>query len=133
MSSTCKKKIFVFGSNRMGIHRRGAAKTALENYGAIFGNPEGLQGDSYALPTKYSPSVRLSLQEIRCHIGDFLRVARLTPDELDFQVTRVGCGLAGYKDEDIAPMFKGAPSNCSFDEKWKDYLGPEYRYWGTHD
>ena len=53
--------------------------------------------------------------------------------ELIFQVTRIGCGLAGYKDEEIAPLFLGSGINCEFDSAWKSFLGAEFTYWGHYD
>lgn len=92
-------QIFVFGSNREGKHIGGAAKVAFEHFGAIWGQGEGLQGQSYALPT-----MGLSLDEIQKHIETFLHCAYAHP-ELEFLVTRIGCGIAGFKERDIAPLF----------------------------
>lgn len=115
-------EIFVFGSNRQGIHGRGAARTALLHYGAISGRGEGRQGNSYALPTKSTPWKSLELFQIKRHVLTFLDYANNNPDQT-FIVTRIGCGLAGYKDQDIAPMFRKAPSNCNFEHAWFPYLG----------
>jgi len=110
-------KIFVFGSNRLGIHRRGAAKFAMDERGALYGQGEGLQGSSYALPTKATPWVSLSLEEIQVHVNQFIKFAESHP-ELQFELTRVGCGLAGYTDQDIAPMFCIVPENIEMPEGW---------------
>ncbi len=111
--------IFVFGSNQAGRHGKGAALTAVKEHGAIYGQGEGRQGDSYALPTKDWDLKPLSLLSIDLSVTHFLEYARANPD-LDFQVTRVGCGLAGYQDCDIAPMFKDAPSNCHLPVGWRE-------------
>lgn len=103
--------VFVFGSNLAGRHGKGAAKWALENRGAKYGQGWGMQGNSYAIPTKGEKFEVLPLFLIRNHVHRFLSYAAAYPD-LQFQVTPIGCGLAGYKPEQIAPMFKGAPQNC---------------------
>ena len=100
-------EIFVFGSNQNGRHGKGAAKTAL-GWGAKWGQAEGLQGRTYGIPTK-DASVRrtLSLDEIRPYVDRFIEFAKESPD-LVFLVTEIGCGLAGYKPKDIAPLFERA-------------------------
>lgn len=98
-------EVFVFGSNLAGIHGAGAALLAKQRFGAINGKSEGLQGRSYALPTKNRELKTLPLSEIQKYINEFLSFARRTP-ELKFYMTLIGCGLAGYKPEDIAPIFK---------------------------
>lgn len=113
------RQIFVFGSNRKGIHGAGAAKTAVFKYGAKPGQGEGLQGNSYAIPTKSTPWITLPLEEIRPGVDSFKEFARANP-EMQFQVTRIGCGLAGYQDADIAPMFNDASDNCILPEGWRD-------------
>lgn len=115
-------KIFVFGSNLAGRHGAGAAHHAMLNRGAEYGVGVGLTGDSFAIPTKDQHIDTMDLEEIRPYVKGFLKFAARF-DELQFFVTRIGCGLAGYKDEDIAPMFVGAPENCDFPEEWKEYLG----------
>lgn len=102
--------VFVFGSNLAGIHGAGAAKWALENRGAIWGVGEGIQGNSYGIPTKNQYIKTLSLDNIQLHVTTFLDYARREPF-MTFQLTPIGCGLAGYKPTDIAPMFAGAPEN----------------------
>jgi hypothetical protein len=110
-------KVFVFGSNREGKHGRGAAFSALKEHGAIYGQGEGIQGSSYGIPTKMTPYVPLSLNEIRVHVDKFLDFANEHPEHT-FTVTRVGCGLAGYTDEQIAWMFVMAPENCELPTEW---------------
>jgi hypothetical protein len=134
--------VFVFGSNTAGIHGAGAARAALLQYGAVMGVGVGHVGNSYALPTKgaikrinsVSIGPTLPLVLIKDHVEDFIRYARQHP-ELKFQITQLGCGLAGLKPEWIAPMFKTAPENCYFDTQWQPYLperaGDPYRFWGS--
>lgn len=102
--------IFVFGSNLAGRHGAGAAKYALLHHGAVYGQGEGLQGNSYAIPTKDARIITLPLPAIRAHVAAFLIFARRNPD-LTFRLTPIGCGLAGYKPADIAPLFADAPRN----------------------
>jgi hypothetical protein len=114
-------EIFVFGSNLAGVHGAGAAKVAAEKFGARSGIHTGTCGRSYAIPTKdYKLNTR-SLTMINVSIALFKGVAKKRSNE-QFFVTRIGCGLAGYHDSQIAPMFKGAPDNCSFAEEWREYL-----------
>lgn len=113
--------IFVFGSNLAGKHGKGGAHFALKNKGAIYGQAVGLQGNAYAIPTKDENLRTLDLFRIRLYIVDFILFA-FENTELKFQVTRVGCGLAGYNDHHIAPLFKGAPDNCYFDPLWQEFL-----------
>ena|SRR5690348_5584906 len=116
-----KDTIFVFGSNLAGRHGRGAARTSLKEYGAIYGQGEGLQGDSYAIPTKDENLKSLPLAEIAKHVERFIIFAEDNP-ELQFYVTRIGCGLAGYTDSQIAPMFHLAPENCELPMEWIEVL-----------
>ena len=95
-------EVFVFGSNLQGQHMGGAARIAVEKFGAVWGQGEGLQGQSYALPT-----MNLTLEEIARYVEQFIWFADSHP-ELTFLVTRVGCGIAGFRDEQIAPLFANA-------------------------
>jgi hypothetical protein len=123
--------VFVFGSNLGGRHGKGAALTARIQHGAQYGVGEGLTGNSYALPTCDWGFRPLSLDRIKTHVGNFLGFATVNR-QLGFQVTRVGCGLAYYSDDQIAPLFRLAPQfNVFFDEKWRPFLGDGYDYWGT--
>ena len=97
-------EVFVFGSNLQGQHMGGAARLASERFGAIWGQGQGLQGQSYALPT-----MNLSLEEIAKYVDEFIWFADSHPD-LTFLVTRVGCGIAGFRDEQIALLFANAYS-----------------------
>lgn len=112
--------IFVFGSNLAGRHGKGAAKEAYKKYGAIYGRSIGPMGESYAIPTKDFELKVLDLSVIRAYVDLFVDYTKNNPN-LNFFVTAVGTGLAGYRDEDIAPMFKGA-INCWFPASWKQYL-----------
>jgi hypothetical protein len=97
--------IFVFGSNLLGIHKKGAALHALQHHGAILGQGIGLQGSSYAIPTKETPARSLDLVQINKFVADFLNYAYYTPEHI-YHVTQIGCGLAGWHPNQIAPMFK---------------------------
>lgn len=110
--------VFVFGSNLAGRHGRGAALEAREKHGAVYGVGEGLMGQSYAIPTKDMRLKSLPLAFIEAAVERFKEFARTHP-EMTFQVTRVGCGLAGYDATQIAPMFQGAPDNCTLPEGWR--------------
>lgn len=92
-------QIFVFGSDMFGQHDGGAAQLALERFGAVFGQASGLQGQSYAIPTN-----GVHLEDMAKYIDEFIRFADRHP-EMTFLVTRIGCGVAGYTDEQIAPLF----------------------------
>ncbi|MDD4821788.1 MAG: hypothetical protein PHI48_04440 [Bacteroidales bacterium] len=94
-------EIFVFGSNAKGLHHAGAARVALNKFGAEWGNGEGLQRQSYAIPTMEG------LQSTRLAVNRFIQFVQQHP-ELKFMVTPIGCGIAGYTPEEIAPMFTEA-------------------------
>lgn len=111
-------KIFVFGSNLAGRHGKGAALDAKELWEAEYGVGEGRTGRAYAIPTKDAALKTRPLKEILVSVDKFKDYARAHP-ELDFFVTRVGCGLAGYKDKDIGPMFSDAPGNCELPPEWR--------------
>jgi len=98
-------EVFVFGSNEAGIHGAGAAKTALDKFGAVLGQGFGPQGQSFAIPTKNWKVSTLSIIFIQQYVVRFLMYADYHP-ELKFYVTEIGCGLAGYEPEDIAWMFR---------------------------
>lgn len=101
-------EIFIFGSNLSGIHGAGAAKLALDKFGAIWATGVGIQGQCYAIPTKSRGITRtLTINEIKPYVDEFIEFA-ITKPELTFLVTEVGCGLAGYTVENIAPLFKDA-------------------------
>ena len=113
--------IFVFGSNLAGIHGAGAALVARKLFSAAMGTSTGRNGRAYAIPTKDENMYPLPLDTVGLHVRRFIDYTAAHPD-LQFFVTRVGCGLAGGKDSDIAPLFADA-LNCSFPLPWKTYLG----------
>lgn len=95
-------EIFVFGSNLEGMHGGGAARIACSKFGAKMGQGVGLQGQSYAIPTMQG-----GVETIRPYVDEFIAFAKQHP-ELTFLVTRIGCGIAGFRDEEIAPLFEQA-------------------------
>ena len=103
-------EIFVFGSNEKGIHGGGAAKAAM-NFGAEWGNGVGIQGNTYAIPTLTLPGGAkehmLPVAKIAGYVNDFLHFAAKHPD-YKFYVTPIGCGIAGFTPEQMAPLFKKA-------------------------
>lgn len=113
------KPIFVFGSNLAGRHGKGAALAARQQHGAIYGVGVGRTGNAYAIPTKDRNLRTLPLESIASHVRGFIDYASANQD-LNFQVTRVGCGLAGYTDQQIAPMFSNAPNNCQLPDGWRN-------------
>lgn len=95
-------EVFVFGSNKEGMHGGGAARIAYEKFGAKWGEGIGMTGMCYAIPTMDG-----SIELIRKYVDDFTEYARSHP-ELTFLVTRIGCGIAGWTDAEIAPLFREA-------------------------
>lgn len=102
ITSLEQDEIFVFGSNLAGIHAGGAARVACERFGAIMGQGVGIQGQSYAIPTMHG-----GVEEIKPYVDEFIALAREW-DQNTFYVTRIGCGIAGFTDEEIAPLFADA-------------------------
>lgn len=102
-----KNEIFVFGSNLAGQHKGGAAKAAHLKFGAEWGVGVGLTGQAYAIPTMQG-----GVETIKPYVDEFIEFAKVHT-ELKFLVTRIGCGIAGFKDEEIAPLFKKAISVCN--------------------
>lgn len=95
-----ENQVFVFGSNLAGMHGGGAARIARLRFGAVMGNGVGMQGRSYAIPTMQGGT-----KTIRPYVNDFIAYAKKHP-ELTFLVTPIGCGIAGFEPEDIAPLFE---------------------------
>jgi len=95
-------EIFVFGSNLSGSHGGGAALLAYNRFGAILGQGVGLQGQSYGIPTMHG-----GVDAIKPYVDEFIAFAR-EHQEYKFLVTRVGCGIAGFADTEMAPLFKDA-------------------------
>lgn len=111
-------EVFVFGSNLEGHHGGGAARTALKLFGAIYGQGVGLQGQSYAIPTMQG-----GIETIQPYVEDFVQFAEKN-QHLFFYVTRIGCGIAGFRDEEIAPLFANALflNNVCLPKSFVDYL-----------
>lgn len=95
-------EVFVFGSNLQGAHYGGAARIAYMRFGAVWGVGVGLRGQSYAIPTMQG-----GVESIAPYVEEFIAFAKRTP-ELKFLVTRIGCGIAGFDDSEIAPLFVAA-------------------------
>lgn len=95
-------EIFVFGSNLAGAHGGGAALLAYRCFGAVWGQGVGLQGQSYGIPTMQG-----GVETIKPYVDEFIAFAEQHP-EYRFLVTRIGCGIAGFRDDEIAPLFEKA-------------------------
>jgi hypothetical protein len=121
MTTEVSRNIFVFGSNLAGRHRKGSALEARKHHGAVSGKGVGLWGNSYAIPTKDSYLRVLTLPAIQIFVTQFLSFARQHP-ELTFNVVAIGCGLAGYKPAQIAPMFLAAPGNVKLPPEFNAVL-----------
>lgn len=104
IQSLAPDEVFVFGSNLGGFHGGGAARAAMDKFGAVWGQGIGLQGQSYAIPTMQG-----GVETIKPYVDQFIEFALSRPD-LFFYVTRIGCGIAGFTDEEIAPLFRSALS-----------------------
>lgn len=102
ITSLGENEIFVFGSNLAGAHGGGAAWVAHAYFGAVWGKGVGLYGRSYAIPTMQG-----GVETIRPYVDEFILFAKTHP-QLTFLVTRIGCGIAGFRDWEIAPLFKAA-------------------------
>lgn len=122
MITTLKQnEVFVFGSNESGIHGAGAAKQALNSFGAEWGTGYGPTGQCFAIPTKDRNIQTLPLEAIEMYVKSFIEYADKRP-ALTFLLTPIGTGLAGYKVEDIAPMFKEVPSNVVLPGEFTKYF-----------
>ncbi|NLA24949.1 MAG: hypothetical protein GX879_08290 [Bacteroidales bacterium] len=102
IDSLKENEVFVFGSNLAGQHAGGAARIAVDKFGAIWGQGVGMQGQSYAIPTMHG-----GVELIKPYIDEFIEFAKNNTNKV-FLVTRLGCGIAGFNDEDIAPLFANA-------------------------
>ena len=118
ITSLQSDEVFVFGSNLQGLHAGGAAKLAMQ-WGAVWGQGVGLQGQTYAIPTMQG-----DVDTIRPYVDEFISFAGLHP-ELKFLVTEIGCGIAGFSVEEIATLFKEAITvdNIYLPEKFWNILG----------
>ena len=112
-------EIFVFGSNLGGIHAGGAARMARLHFGAEMGKGVGIQGLSYAIPTMQG-----GVETIKPYVDEFIAYASQHPDK-QFLVTPIGCGIAGFRAEEIAPLFKDAKNieNISLPEDFWEIIG----------
>ncbi len=130
----CAGEIWVFGSNLAGWHGAGAAKVAYEKFQARWGVGAGPTGNAYAIPTKMTAErfggkslvtgqelVTMPISGIKVYADAFIDYADALKYKTFF-ITRIGCGLAGYKDEDIGPLFYDAPDSCIFPAQWRDYV-----------
>lgn len=117
-------EIFVFGSNLDGQHQGGAAHVAYKKFGAVWGKGVGIQGQSYAIPT-----MKGGVELIKLYVNDFIDYARNHPD-LKFYVTRIGCGIAGFKDDEIAPLFADAigMGNIILPKSFVEIIQPEFPF-----
>ncbi len=113
-----ENEIFVFGSNLQGMHAGGAARIAHQQFGAVWGQGVGLQGSSYAIPTMQG-----GVETIVPYVDEFISFAQEHP-RLHFLVTRIGCGIAGFTDEEIAPLFTAAYSldNVTLPRQFVQYI-----------
>ena len=118
IDSLKENEIFVFGSNLAGMHGGGAARIARLHFGAVMGKGVGLQGQSYAIPTMQG-----GVETIRPYVNDFLDFAKHHP-EMQFLVTPIGCGIAGFEAEDIVPLFEEAKQikNISLPESFWEVI-----------
>lgn len=109
-------EVFVFGSNLAGLHRGGAAYMVHKLFGAEWGVGVGPTGQCYAIPTMQG-----GVETIRPYVDDFIRYAKQHPEQL-FRVTRIGCGIAGFSNEEMAPLFKEAVAmeNISLPNGWRE-------------
>jgi len=117
-----ENEIFVFGSNEAGRHGKGAALLAMK-WGAIKCIGEGIQGQTYGIPTKNNKIKTLSINKIKKYVDNFIEYAKQN-ENLKFYVTEIGCGLAGYQPKDIAPLFNHAINldNIYLPQKFWDVL-----------
>lgn len=111
ITSLKENDYFVFGSNLAGEHAGGAAKQAYEQFGAVWGIGVGITGQCYAIPTMDG------LEQIGVYVDQFIEVATLLPEKT-FLLTKIGCGIAGHTEAEIAPLFRDAPKNIIKPAGW---------------
>lgn len=118
ITTLAPNEVFVFGSNLHGMHGGGAARTAFEKFGAEWGVGVGPTGQCYAIPTMHG-----GLDAIAPYVNDFVAYAKAHTEQ-HFFVTRIGCGIAGFTDQQMAPLFKELLSltNVSMPKQWVDIL-----------
>lgn len=116
-------EIFVFGSNLQGYHGGGAARLAMDKWGAVWGQGVGLQGQTYAIPTMQGGT-----DTIRPYVDQFIKFAQNDP-ERTYLVTEIGCGIAGFRPEEIAPLFRGAVNvpNVWLPQRFWEILQEEFK------
>ena len=121
ISELKENEIFVFGSNLAGAHGGGAARLAYERFGAVWGEGVGLHGQTYAIPTMQG-----GVETIKPYVDAFIRFAK-EHNRLTFLVTRIGCGIAGFRDEEIAPLFTEAidVNNIILPMEFVENISPE--------
>jgi hypothetical protein len=115
------RDVFVFGSDLAGRHASGDALVALRRYGAVYGRGMGLQGRSYAIPVRDEKGKHLPIAVIARYVDAFLRFA-VIHRETTFHVSRIGCAREAYRDDEVAPLFTGAPPNCRLPKGWQRFL-----------
>ncbi|TQR69607.1 hypothetical protein E2K73_04760 [Acinetobacter sp. RF15A] len=121
VKSLPENTVFVFGSNMAGQHGGGAARTALEHFGAVMGVGRGWSGQSYAIPTMNEHLQQMPLSQIQHYIDDFKLYTKNHP-KIKYFITSIGCGIAGYKVEEIAPMFKGISHNVILPQSFRPFV-----------
>lgn len=117
INSLESNQVFVFGSNLAGLHNGGAAKQAHADFNAEIGVGEGLTGQCYAFPTLDSGLNKLNVGELGRSRDNFYRCAVLNPDK-EFLLTKVGCGIAGFPEEQMKALFESVPSNVILPTDW---------------
>jgi hypothetical protein len=127
------RPIFVFGSNLAGRHGKGSALEARQKYGAVYGQGVGMQGHSYGIPTKDGHLNILPIPVIAAYVLDFLNHAR-NDTRREYRLVAIGCGLASYKPNQIAPLFIETPGNCQLPEEFRSALAeqptaPRWQSW----
>lgn len=118
------RDIFVFGSNLQGQHGGGAARMAFQKFGAQWGVGVGPTGQCYAIPTMHG-----GVAAVKPYVDQFISYAASHP-EMRFLLTRVGCGIAGFRDSEMAPLFNGVQtlSNVTIPREWIPYLFAARQY-----
>lgn len=117
ITSLKDNQIFVFGSNLAGHHLGGAARQAHEHFGAEWGVGEGLMGQSYAFPTLDVAFQKRKLNELGASVFKLYQCCEENPDK-EFMLTKVGCGIAGFKEEQVKDLFCDPPKNLILPEDW---------------
>lgn len=115
-------QVFVFGSNLAGNHRKGAAKTALDKFGAMQGVGRGWSGQSFAIPTQNEHLQAMPIHQVEHYIKDFKIYTKNHPKFIYF-ITAIGCGSTGFHAKDIAPLFQDISDNVILPIRFKEFLG----------